>query len=87
MGEEMGQVTIIGEKKQSFRIEIQPAHRIDSPFHVSEEIHDGRPSPRVFDRRKVASGFIQEQEDLRFKRGQPFPVDFDGISGRVGFET
>ncbi len=83
----MSQVTIIREKKQSLRIEIQTAYRIDSPSHVSEKVHDGRPSPGVFDRGKIASGFIQKQDDFRFERGESLPVDFDVISGGIGFKT
>jgi hypothetical protein len=87
MGEEMGKVPVIGEKKKSLGIEIEAAHRIDSPFQILEKIQDGRPPPWVFDRGKIASGFIEEKNDLRFKRGKSSAVHFDVILGGIGFKT
>jgi hypothetical protein len=87
MREAMGQVTIIGEKEKSFGIEIEATYRIDSPFHVFEEIHDGRPSLWVFDRGKITSRFIEEKNDFRLKRSESLPIYFDAISGRIGFKT
>ena len=83
----MGQVTVIREKEKSLGIEIEATYRIDSPFHVFEEIDDGRPSLRVFDRGKIASRFIQEENDFRFKGSESLSIHFDVISGGIGFET
>jgi hypothetical protein len=87
MREEVGKVTIVGEKEESLCIEIEATYRIDSPFHVFEKIHYGWPPPWVFDRGKISSGFVEEKNDLGFKMGESSPIHFDVIFGWIGFET
>jgi hypothetical protein len=87
VGEQVSKSTVIGEKEESLGIEIEATYRIDSPFHVFEKIHDGWSFLWVFDRGKIAPGFIEEKNDLGFKMGESSPIHFDVIFGWIGFET
>ena len=87
MGEEMGKIPIIGEKKKSLGIEIEAAYWIDSPFQIFKKIQNGRPSLWVFDCGKIASGFIEKKNDLRLKRSKSSPVHFDVIFGGICLKT
>jgi len=82
----MGKVAIIGEKEKSLGIEIEATYWIDSPFHIFKKAQDGRPSLRVFDCGKIASGFIEEKNDFLFKMCEFSAIHFDVIFGRIGFK-
>jgi hypothetical protein len=87
MREEMGKIPIIGEKEKSLCIKIEPTYGIDSPFYIFKEIKDSRSSLRIFDGGKIASRFIEEEDNFRFKVSETLPVYFDVIFGGIGFET
>src|SRR4030042_1674023 len=87
MGELIGEITIIGQKEKSFRIEIETSQRIDPPLYPFEEVHHCGPSCRVFDGGEITFRFINEERDLGLGTEVSFPIHLDMIFEGIGFET
>ena len=75
MGEARGEITVAREQQQSFRIEIEPADRIDIAVHASlgEEVDHRGPMLGIRPARDVAARLVEEDVAIALDFGSRRP--------------
>ena len=68
MGESMGQLSVIGQEKQSLRVHVESADGIDPPSHGLGQVSDRAPSAVVGKGGYVSSRLVEKNADPLFAR-------------------
>ena len=74
----IGEVAVVGQQQQSLRVLVQPSHRVDTLFHVLQQIHHTPPVQFVRSCGHIAPWFVQHQIAILFLSGQIHPFTADG---------
>ncbi len=84
MGQTQAQFAIIGEKKQSFTVEIETANGIEMRPFFGEEIVDGGSAEFIFFGANEAARFVESQVDLAFG-AERLAIDSNAVVEGIDF--
>jgi len=82
VGEAVGQVTVVGEKKQSLGVGVEAADREDAGL-VGHEVEDGWTALRIAGRRDNAARLVEEVVDEVSGGRDGDAVDLDPLASRI----
>jgi len=87
MGEEVGKVSVVGKKKQSFCINVEATHRINPLLYSLQKIHDGRSILGISYGCEVSAWLIEKEGHIRFESDESLSIDLDVVFQGICFET
>jgi len=79
-----GELAVVGQQQQAFRVVVQPANRVDVLAHVRQEVEHGRPVLRVLPRGHVPAGLVEQDVAAARRRAHALAVDADVVAVGVG---
>ena len=82
VGEQLGQVAVVGQDQEAFGLLVEPAHRKDGGLG-RHQVQHGRAPVRVGRRRDDPGGLVQQVVDEVGRHGQQDPVHLDPGRGHV----
>ena len=83
MREPRRQIAVVGQQEQAFRIEVEPADRVDVLADAAQKVDDCRPLLRIRSRRHVTAGLVQQQIPVLLSFDAP-AVDTNVVVRGVG---
>ena len=80
MREPRGEVAVVGQEEQPFRVEVEAADRIHVLADAGQQIDHRRPTLRIRSRRHVPARLVQQQVSMMLDHLHTAAVDADVVA-------
>lgn len=85
LGQEVGQLAVIGHEQQAFTGVIKASDGIDTFTHVLDQAHHRRAAFRIRDGGDITPGLVNQKINVLFSAVKQLAIHFDVVAGEISF--